>query len=93
MRIEGPVPVAAPAGGVRSPVEAAEKRELIRAVKAINAGGSLGAENELVFFLDRQTGRPVIRIVNRVTRDVLRQIPSERVLRLAEDLNLAADGR
>ena len=84
MKIEGSVPAFEPAA-VAKPA-AAENHELIRAVRAINTSGSLGEDNELVFFLDRETGRPVIRIVNRVTKDVLRQIPNERVLRMAEDL-------
>ena len=93
MRIDGSVPAFEPAAGAKPAVEAAENRELIRAVRALNAGGTLGAENELIFFLDRQTGRAVIKLVNRISKDVLLQIPNERVLRLAEELKISPDGR
>lgn len=65
----------------------AENFEVIRAVRAINASGNLGDSRELVFSLDRQTRRPVIKIVDRTTKDVVRHIPNERVLQLAEDLD------
>jgi hypothetical protein len=93
MRIDGSVPAFEPAAGAKPGGEVAETRELIRAVRAVNAGGTLGAQNELVFFLDRLTGRPVIKLVDRISKDVLLQIPNERVLRLAQDLKIPEDGR
>jgi uncharacterized FlaG/YvyC family protein len=93
MRIEGSVPAFEPAAGAKPVAETAENRELIHAVRAINASGTQAAQHELVFFLDRQTGRPVIKLVDRVSKDVLLQIPNERVLRLAEDLKIPEDGR
>ena len=68
----------------------AENRGIIQAVRAINASGNLGEDRELVFSLDRQTRRPVIKIVNRDTKEVLRQIPNERVLQLADDIKVFA---
>ena len=65
-----------------------ENREIIQAVRAVNASVQLGDSNELTFSLDRQSRRPVIKIVNRETNEVVEQIPNERVLRLAEDLKL-----
>jgi uncharacterized FlaG/YvyC family protein len=73
-----------------------EQRELIQAVRAVNASGQLGFNNELTFAFDRQTQKLVIKIVNRDTNEVIDQIPAERVLRMAEDLKLmwhAATGR
>ena len=70
-----------------------ENREIIQAVRAVNASVKLGDDNELIFSLDRQTRRPVIKIVNRKTNEVLQQIPNEQVLRLAEDLKLPGNGR
>ena len=64
----------------------AENFEVIRAVRAINASGTLGENHELVFSLDLQSRRPVIKIINRTTHEVVRQIPNVRVLQLAEDL-------
>ncbi|MEO8097798.1 MAG: flagellar protein FlaG [Acidobacteriota bacterium] len=63
-----------------------ERRSLIQAVRAVNAAELFGQENELSFSFDRPTGRTVVRIVDRKTREVVRQFPSEQVLRLAEEL-------
>jgi flagellar protein FlaG len=61
-------------------------REVIQAVRAVNASDKLGDRNELTFSLDRRTRRPVVKIVNRSTNEVVQQIPNEEVLRLAESL-------
>lgn len=66
-----------------------DQREMIRAVKAINATELFGQNNELTFVLDRETHRPLVRIVDKKTRQVIRQIPPEYALRMAEDLKLA----
>jgi flagellar protein FlaG len=63
----------------------AEDRELIRAVKKVNEARLLGSESELTFVLDRETMKPLVRIVDRETKEVLRQIPPEYVLRLASE--------
>ena len=44
-----------------------QNREIIQAVRAINASVKLGDNNELTFSLDRQTRRTVIKIVDRIT--------------------------
>ena len=64
----------------------AEDRELIRAVKKLNESGFLGSNSELTFVLDRNTKRPLVRIVDRETKEVLQQIPPEYVLRLVNEL-------
>jgi len=66
--------------------EAAENRQVIQAVKAVNGTEMFGPENELQFQKDPQTKRMVVKVVNRKTREVLSQVPSESLLRLAEDL-------
>ena len=69
------------------PVEqAAQNRDVIQAVKALNATEMFGQDNELVFQMDRQARRMVIQIVNSKTKEVLTQVPPEYVLRLNEDL-------
>jgi uncharacterized FlaG/YvyC family protein len=65
--------------------EAAQRRQLLQAAKSVNESGVLG-DNQLVFVLDRQTHRAVIRLVDRTTHQVVSQIPPEYVLRLAQDL-------
>ncbi len=66
--------------------QAAKNREIVKAIHAINAKEAFGPGSELRFAVDRDTGRPLIRIVDRATNEVLNQIPPEDVLRLAEVL-------
>ena len=74
-----------------APVDhAAENREVVRAVKALNATEMFGQDNQLTFRRDPETQRMVIRVVNRETEEVVTQIPAEYVLRLAEDLKKKA---
>lgn len=65
--------------------QAAQRRQLIQATRSINESGLLG-RNQLVFLVDTQTHRPVIRVEDRETHEILLQIPPEYVLRLAQDL-------
>ena len=69
-----------------SPRETADRRELVRAVRAINQVQLFGERNELTYFFDRESRRTVARIVNRETREVVRQLPTEEALRLAASL-------
>jgi uncharacterized FlaG/YvyC family protein len=66
--------------------KAAENREVVQAVKALNSAEMFGQQNDLVFQKDPQTQRMVIKVVNRKTKDVVLQVPPEYVLQLAEDL-------
>jgi uncharacterized FlaG/YvyC family protein len=72
-------------GQVLTPRERAEQTRLIQAVKSVNQSGIFGSSDELTFSSDAETGRPVIRLVNKATKEVIRQIPAEYLLRLAED--------
>jgi flagellar protein FlaG len=63
-----------------------EHRELIQAVKALNAAEVFGDKNEVTFVLDRRTHRPIVRIVDRSTKQVIRQIPPQYALDMAGDL-------
>jgi len=65
---------------------AAERRELVKAIKAINATELFGENYELTFVLDRETQRPLMRIIDRNTREVIRQLPPEDTLRLTEEM-------
>lgn len=65
-----------------------DHRELIQAVRALNAAELFGENQELTFTVDQETRRPVVRILDRRTREVIRQIPPELVLRMAQDLSL-----
>jgi flagellar protein FlaG len=69
-----------------SPDWKAQQRELITAVKAVNASELMDQQSELTFVVDRKTKQMVMRIVDRETGEVLRQLPPESVLRMAAEL-------
>jgi uncharacterized FlaG/YvyC family protein len=81
----GPYGNPPPALATLPPEIVAQNRELIHAVKALNAAGQFGQDNELTYLFDRETHRPVFRVVNRKTRKVTGQIAPERVLEIARD--------
>ncbi|HSW49114.1 MAG TPA: flagellar protein FlaG [Bryobacteraceae bacterium] len=85
--LQRPGPVLAAQAAPVDTQKAAENREIIQAVKAVNAAELYGSNSELTFLVDRLTQRPVIRLVDKETRDVIRQIPPEYVLRMAEQVN------
>lgn len=64
---------------------ASQRRPLLQAIKSVNQSGTLG-RNQLVFLVDSQTHRPIIRVEDRETHEVVLQIPPEYVLRLAQNL-------
>ena len=67
----------------------AERRELVQAVKELEKAAVAGDGNELRLALDRETKRPVVRIVNRETGELIQQFPTEEVIRLAQRLKAA----
>jgi uncharacterized FlaG/YvyC family protein len=83
--IDRPVPTAHAPAPVAPVDAAAEGREIVQAIKALNGTEMFGPENELRFQKDQQTQRMIVRLVNRKTREVVTQVPAEYVLRLAED--------
>lgn len=79
----------APANTTPVPVDqAAQNREVVQAVKALNGSEMLGQDNQLRFQKDPTSGRMVVRVVNSKTNEVISQIPPEYVLQLAQDLKL-----
>ena len=74
-----------PVAPVSTPPEiAAQNRELIQAVRSINATEHFGMESALTFTMDRKTLKPVIRVINSKTKEVIQQLPPEYVLELAK---------
>src|SRR5438093_12639534 len=71
----------------------AENREVIQAVRAVNASVKPGDNNEMTFSLDRHTRRPVTKIVNRKTNEAMAQLPKEPVRRPAEYLKNTGECR
>jgi FlaG protein len=82
-------PPPAPAPPPLTPVEAVQHREVVGAARSINASGYLG-QNQIVFVMDRGTHRAIMRIVDRVTNEVVLQLPPEYVLQLAKELKVAS---
>ncbi len=72
------------------PEQAAANRDLVQAVKTVNAAGGLG-NNEITFQMDRTTKMPVIRIIDKDTKEVVDQIPPEYILQLAATLGTHAE--
>lgn len=69
-----------------SPEQRAEQQRMVQAVKSINEAELFGEASELTFSYDRTSKKMVLRLVDRETKEVIRQIPPEYLLRLAEDL-------
>jgi uncharacterized FlaG/YvyC family protein len=74
-----------------SPKWLVENRELIRSIKGINASELFGEGSELTFALDWESKRPVVRVVNPQTREILWQAPPEYMLRLVQTLGQERD--
>jgi len=69
-----------------SPQQRVEQNQLVQAVKSVNEAELLGQGQELTFAVDRQSKKPVLKIIDKETKEVIRQIPPEYVLRLADEL-------
>jgi uncharacterized FlaG/YvyC family protein len=59
-------------------------------VRLANQSGQIRTDAELTIALDRDSGEPVIRLIDRETRELIQQIPQERVLRMAEEYKRAS---
>jgi uncharacterized FlaG/YvyC family protein len=68
------------------PEQAAANRDLLQAVRTLNTAAAFGEQNEITFQVDRASRLPVIRIVDRNTKELVTQIPPEYVLQMAEEL-------
>jgi uncharacterized FlaG/YvyC family protein len=67
----------------RQPTDA--QKALIKAVKTVNAAGLFGQENETTYIIDRAARIAVVRVVNKETGEVVQQIPTEQLLKMAEE--------
>lgn len=78
---------AAPAPVSLSAEQQAQNRQLIQAVQAVNVAELFGQDSELTFALERRTQRALVRLLNRKTREVIREIPADEVLQLAQTVD------
>jgi uncharacterized FlaG/YvyC family protein len=81
-------PVATSVPAAISAEEQAQNRQLIRAVRAVNAVELYGQDSEVTFVLD-QTGHPLLQVVNRKTKEIIRQIPPQDLLSAAKSVGLS----
>ena len=66
-----------------NPQQRQERVALVQATKVLNDAKSFGPASEVTFSLDRATHKPVLRIVDKQTGEVISQLPPEHVLRMA----------
>jgi uncharacterized FlaG/YvyC family protein len=79
--------VTAPVAAPEIPADtAAENRSIVQAVQALNGMDMFSHDNTLTFQRDPETHRMVIQVINRITHEVISQIPPEYLLLMAEDL-------
>ncbi len=81
----------APSSGVAPPVPASvpqpqTQAELGKAAREINAFIQPAAAS-IEFSLDDETGRTIVKMIDRETNTVIRQIPNEEVLKIAQALD------
>ena len=90
---ETPVPAAAPTAATQAVQETAAAQrapgsldQLKEAVKATNDFVNL-VNNSVEFSLDDDTGATVVKVIDKETKEVVRQIPSEEMLAIAKALD------
>jgi flagellar protein FlaG len=67
-----------------SPADRAFTQAVSNAIRHLNTEGYVGQGREVTFSVDPSTHRPVVKVVDTDTREVLHQLPPEYVLQLAE---------
>jgi uncharacterized FlaG/YvyC family protein len=80
-------PASTPVAAAISAAEQANHRQLIQAVRAVNTAEVYGQDNVVTFVLN-QAGQALLQVVNRKTKEIIRQIPPQDVLSAARSLGL-----
>ena len=79
-------PEAAPAD-LRQPVETRiENSEIVQAVKRLNEAELLGEGREMRFKIDRKDQRAIVRVIDKDSGEVVRQLPPEYVVAVSKEL-------
>ncbi len=65
---------------------AAQNREIVQAIRAVNQSEMFGGENMLDFQMDPGTRKMAVRVIDRKTREVIGRHPPEYALRMASAL-------
>ena len=66
----------------KTPAAAATTDVLSRAAQRV--ADSLGSGNSFNFVVDSQTGMTIVKVINRSTGELVRQIPSEEIVHIAQ---------
>jgi len=61
--------------------------QIIHAVRQLNKAEFMGDSHELKFMRDEETQRPVVKIVNRETGEVIDEVPPQNILHMLADLD------
>ena len=69
-----------------TPQERRQQRQLIRAVESVNLSQLFGQSTELTYSYDSRARKTVLQIVDKETKEVVRQLPEEYLLELAQEL-------
>jgi uncharacterized FlaG/YvyC family protein len=69
--------------------QAAYNRSVASAAGAVNQSGILGDNREVTFSVDQSTHKPVIRVLDANTREVIDQWPPEYLLQMAAQTKLS----
>ena len=65
---------------------ASQEQRVERAVAKLNDYVQ-SIQRDLKFSVDQELGRPIVRVIDRSTQEVIRQIPNDVTIRLARNLN------
>jgi flagellar protein FlaG len=71
------------AGSIPAAPQPAVNRDVL-AQAAQRVADSLGSGNSFSFAVDNQTGITIVRVINKATGELVRQIPTEEVVRVAQ---------
>ena len=63
------------------------KEQVQKAVQEIKKSVESSSSSNLQFSVDDETGRTVVRVIDKTTGDVIRQIPSEEVIALSKAMD------
>lgn len=64
-----------------------DPKELQKAVEKLQKSTNMTGDGAIEFATDQDTGRSVVKVIDKSTHDVLMQIPSKLALAMAEDAN------
>lgn len=75
---------------VQQPASVPSQAQLKQVVENINKALST-LSRDVVFSIDDSTDRPVVKVVDQNTKEVIRQIPTEETLEISKELTQALD--